>query len=85
MFEKTQPGYPGRGKEDVYTHPNYEYKFYVTRVRKDDKSLYGFLTGKKAGELLDNIYSHNIEDTFREGKNLPVWIDDAFVHLMNKF
>lgn len=83
VFEKTQPGYPGRGDEDVYTHPSYKYKFYVSRVRKGDESLYGFMTGERNGADLDRIYPHNTVDDFRDDKQLPVWLDNAFTGLLS--
>ncbi len=84
LFNKIQRGYPSRGEEDVYTHSDYKYNFYVTRIYKDDESVYGFLTTKTNGEILEKIYHSNTEDTFVENKNLYVWIDDAFVELMNR-
>jgi len=84
VFEKTQMGYPSRGEQDVFTHSNYKYKFYITRVYKEDESVYGFVTGKINGELLDGIYLHNAEDTFAEDKNYFVWVDKAFIELMKR-
>lgn len=84
VFEKTQLGFPGRGEEDVYTHPSYKYKFYVTRVRKDNKSLYGFYTGDRNGDHLDTLVSRNAVDNFRKDTELHMWADDAFVELMKK-
>lgn len=75
-------GFPGRGEEDVYMHPSYKYKFYVTRIRKDDESVYGFYTGERNGEYFDRIASRNIVDDFRKDKGLEMWVDDAFLDLM---
>ncbi len=83
-FQKTQMGYPGRGEEDVYTHPNYRYNFYVTRYDKDNKSLYGFYTGEKNGEDLDDICPRNAADSFGD-KGLLMWADEAFIKLMERF
>lgn len=83
VFEKTQKGYPGRGEEDVYTHPSYRYKFYVTRVRKSDESTYGFYTGKKNGEYLDGKVSRNAADDFRKDRSMQLWVDIAFVRLIH--
>jgi hypothetical protein len=82
LFQKTQMGFPGRGEEDVYTHPSYKYKFYVTRFSKDDESLYGFYTGDKNGEYCDSIASRNEVDDFRKDKSLEMWVDNAFIELM---
>ncbi|MBP6880622.1 hypothetical protein KBC31_03275 [Candidatus Saccharibacteria bacterium] len=84
VFNKTQNGFPSRGEEDVYTHPSYRYKFYVTRVRKGDDKLYGFYTGERNGEYLDIKVSRNVEDDFRSDKALQMWTDDAFIELMDK-
>lgn len=84
VFNKTQMGYPSRGEEDVYTHPNYKYKFYVTRVLKDEESTYGFYTGERNGKYFDNIYLRNALDDFRKDKSLQMWIDDAFLELMKR-
>ena len=81
VFQKTQKGFPGRGEEDVYTHPSYKYKFYVTRYEKNDESLYGFYTGKKNGENFDDICPRNAVDTFSD-KGLLMWAGDSFVQLM---
>ncbi len=78
VFQKAQKGFPGRGEEGVYTHPNYKYKFYITH---HDKSSYGFYTGKKNGEGLDDICPRNVEDTFSD-KGLLMWADDSFIQLM---
>ena len=85
LFQKTQMGYPGRGEQDVFKHPNYKFKFYVTRIVKGDDSIFGFVTGKVNGEQLDNIYSQNAEDTFAKDKGYFVWVDDAFEELMKRF
>jgi hypothetical protein len=38
IFEKTQTAYPSsRGEEDKYIHPDYKYKFYVSRVSLDPR------------------------------------------------
>lgn len=84
LFEKTQMGYPGRGEEDVYTHPGYKYKFYVTRLRKGDESLYGFYTGERNGKYLDSICPRNTVDDFRNDKGLHMWVGSAFVSLLKK-
>lgn len=84
VFKKTQKGYPGRGDEDVYSHPSYKYNFYVTRVHKDDQTLYGFYTGEKNGEYLDSICPRNEVDDFRKDKNLHMWSNEVFVELMSK-
>ena len=84
VFDKTQKGYPGRGEEDVYKHPDYKYKFYVTRVRKDDESLYGLYTGERNGEYFDSLVARNIMDNFRKDGGIQMWIDDAFMQLMDK-
>lgn len=83
-FLKTQMGYPGRGEEDVYEHPNYRYKFYVTRYDKNNESTYGFYTGDKNGENLDDICPRNVTDSF-SNKGLLMWSDDAFIELMERF
>ena len=81
VFQKTQMGYPSRGEEDVYTHPSYKYKFYVTRYDKSDDSLYGFYTGDKNGKSLNDICPRNAEDSFSD-KGLLLWADDSFIQLM---
>ena len=82
LFEKTQMGFPGRGQEDVYRYPGYKYKFYVTRLRKSDESLYGFYTGDRNGRYLDDICPRNMVDDFRNDKSLKMWAGEAFVALM---
>lgn len=84
VFLKTQMGYPGRGEEDVYMHPDYQYKFYVTRFDKNNESLYGFYTGEKNGEDLDDICPRNALDSFSD-KGLLMWADEAFIKLMEQF
>lgn len=84
LFDHSQRGFPGRGEEDVYTHPDYKYKFYVTRIDKDNENIYGFLTTKTNGEILDNVYSSNAEDTYESNKTLFVWRDEAFEALMKR-
>lgn len=84
IYEKSQMGYPGRDEQDVYTHPSYKYKFYITRVHKNNESLYGFLTAKTNGRHLESIYPHNEEDDFDRGKGLFVWTDNAFFELMKR-
>lgn len=84
VFEKTQMGFPGRGEQDVFTHPSHKYKFYISHIYKDDESVYGFVTGKINGKYLDNIYASNAEDTFQKNRGLFVWVGDAFVDLMER-
>lgn len=84
VFEKTQKGYPGRGDEDVYSHPSYKYKFYVTRYRRSEQSLYGFYTGEKNGETLDSLIPRNVIDDFRNDRSLEMWAGNAFIDLMQK-
>ena len=83
LLDHVQMGYPSRGEEDVYTHRDYKYNFYVTRIYKDDKSVYGFLTGKNNGEILEDIFPSNTEETLHGNKNLSVWTDEAFIELMD--
>lgn len=83
-FLKTQKGYPGRGQEDVCSHPDYRYKFYVTRYDKNNESLYGFYTGKNNGAVLDNMYPRNVLDTF-SNKELLMWSEESFIELMKRF
>lgn len=82
MFKGSQKGFPGRGEEDKYTHPKYSYSFYVTRINKDDRLVYGFLTGKINGKKLNKLYPHNENDTFAPDKNLYVWTSDSFHRLV---
>jgi hypothetical protein len=83
-FLKTQMGYPSRGEEDVYTHPDYKFNLYITHVSKEDKDKYGFLTGKVNGKQLEDIYPSNFDDSCVPEKGLYVWVDEAFVELMDK-
>jgi len=84
VFDRTQKGYPARGEEDVYKHPKFKHKFYVTRVHKNDKTLYGFLTGTRNGQQLDAICMHNTIDDFRDDRSLPVWLGESFVKLIER-
>lgn len=82
VFEKTQKGYPSkRGEDDVYTHPDFKFNFYISHVSEDK---YGLLTGKTIGEQLENVSPPNLEDSFAPEKGYYVWVDDAFVQLMKK-
>ena len=85
IFDHTQMGFPGRGEEDVYKHPKFKYKFYVTRISIEDVSMYGFITAKTNGEYLNGIYPQNTEDTFNSNKILYVWKDEGFTELMERF
>jgi len=71
-----------RGLEYIYTHPDYTNQFYVKRVSDEDGSLWGFNPQTRAGKIFDGIAPHNAIDTFR-GKGHFMWVDDAFVKLMN--
>mgnify|MGYP001370531325 CR=1 FL=1 len=80
-------GFPvKRGTEDIFVHPAYDFKFYVSKVYADSDE-YGFFTGKTNTALLDTIYPHNIKTTdWRpSGKDpIPGWTDEAFMALMSK-
>lgn len=81
-FLKTQKGYPGkRGEDDVYSHPDFKFNFYVSGV---DENIVGLLTGKTIGEQLENVCPPNFEDTYAPHKGYYVWVDDAFLELMKK-
>ncbi len=84
VFEKTQMGYPSRGEEDVYTHPDYTFNFYISHVSKNDKTKYGLVTGKTIGQQLENVCPPNFDDSFAPEKGYYVWVDDAFVELMKR-
>lgn len=82
VFLKTQMGYPGkRGEDDVYTHPDFKFNFYISHVSEDK---FGLLTGKTIGKQLENACPPNFEDSFAPEKGYYVWVDNAFVQLMNK-
>lgn len=79
-FLKTQRGYPSkRGEDDVYTHPDFKFNFYISHVSEDK---YGLLTGKTIGKQLEDICPPNFDDAFAPEKGYYVWVDDAFVDLM---
>ena len=84
-FDKTQQGFPSRGEEDVYSHPDFKCKFYVTRVRKAEKNLYGFYAGSRNGKTLDKLQKRNASDDFRNDTSLEMWVDEAFHALMKHF
>lgn len=84
-FKKSQNGFPSRGDEDVYTHPDYKYNFYVTRIRKSDPNSYGFFTGDRNAEALTVLVPRNTEDNFRKDKRLEMWSDKTFLELMKHF
>ena len=72
-----------RGEEDKYTHPHYDHYFYVKRISDEDNSPYGLNAQIANGEIFDEIYPHNAEDTFRD-KGQYMWVDKAFVELMKR-
>jgi hypothetical protein len=83
VFEKTQTAYPSsRGEEDKYIHPEYKYKFYVSRVSLDDALLYGFFAGKINAKYFDDVYLHNIDCDDWAGQ--AAWTDEVFVELMKR-
>ncbi len=83
IFEKTQTAYPSsRGEEDKYIHPDYKYKFYISRVSLDDESLYGFFAGKTNAQHFDDIHLHNIDSDDWAGQ--AAWTDEAFAELMKR-
>ena len=85
IFEKTQKGFPSRGDEDVYSHPGFRYKFYVTRTSRGNETSYGLYTGSKNGEALDSIQERNESDNFRKDAPLRMWTNEAFESLMEGF
>lgn len=81
-FLKTQKGYPSkRGEDDVYTHPDFKFNFYISHVSEDK---YGLLVGKTIGKELENICPPNFDDSFAPEKGYYVWVDEAFVELVDK-
>lgn len=81
-FLKTQKGYPSkRGEDDVYTHPDFKFNFYISHVSEDK---YGLLTGKTIGKQLENVCPPNSEDSFASEKGYYVWVDEAFAELMKR-
>ena len=72
-----------RGLESVYTHPKYKHQFYIKRVSDDVNSPFGLNAQKANGKILDKLYPHNAVDTFRD-KGLFMWVDDAFIELMER-
>lgn len=72
-----------RGQEYKFTHPDYKRYFYLKRTSDDLGSPYGFNAQVTNGKAFDKIVPHNAVDTFR-GKGLFMWVDEAFVELMDK-
>lgn len=80
-YLKTQKGYPSkRGDDDVYSHPDFKFNFYVTRVREDKVAL---LTGKTIGMQFENVCPPNVEDSYAPEKGYYAWTDDTFIKLMS--
>ncbi len=81
-FERTQKGYPGkRGEDDVYSHPDFKFYFWISQVSEEKV---GLLTGKTIGEQLENVCPPNFEDSFAPEKGYYVWVDSAFTELMKR-
>lgn len=79
---RSQPAWTQhRGDEYVYTHPNYKFQFYVKRTSDLDGAPWGFNPQFVNGATFENLAPSNAVDIFRN-KNTPMWVDEAFIELM---
>ncbi len=84
IFKESQDAWTQhRGKEYKYTHPDYQSYFYLKRISDEEGSPYGFNAQVVNGKVFDEIVPHNEVDTFRD-KGLFMWVDDAFLELMER-